>query len=159
VAIALGPAPSAPLALHEVTARWLPVVAESMHGGQHTDIDRMQHQWEASLVLAVPDLSSSRRFDVLLSLREAVLNAMQHGCGGRAECVATLDVAIRPAARLLRATIEDPGAGHTFDVVAHEAAAGLQMVDSHRGLSLIHSLASSVTCERHGALLQLDFRY
>jgi anti-sigma regulatory factor (Ser/Thr protein kinase) len=139
--------------------RWLPVIADRFAGADHVRIDGLQARWERHLLMAIPEMSEARRIDVLLAAREAALNAMRHGCVASAAREATLQVCIRARSRLLRVTVEDPGPGHDFDLDRHEASAGDGMVDQHRGIALIHRLASAVTVGRNGARLLLDFRY
>jgi anti-sigma regulatory factor (Ser/Thr protein kinase) len=159
VVLMLGPIGSDGPPVRDVSARWHPVVEDQYHGNEHHVIDALQHRWHACLALAVPELSDSRTFDVLLSTREMMLNALCHGCGGDASQVATLQIAFRPDRRLLRVRIADPGPGHAFDYRAHEGSAGDNMVDAHRGLSMVHQMASTVRTERDGARVILDFRY
>ena len=136
---------------------WLPVLTERHDGSDTCGIDASQAEWEQQISFAVPGMSEARRLDVLLALREAVLNGMKHGCASTPGNEVTLEVCIRAAARVLRATIDDPGPGHDFDHEQHERFA--ELLDGHRGLALIHKLASGVIVERHGAQLILDFRY
>jgi len=138
---------------------WLPVHHADFGGADAEAIDTLQAELERSIAMVAGEATANRVAEMLVTLREALLNAMVHGCEGRAERRGRVQLCIRPEARVLRAVVEDSGAGHDFDHHAHVAAAGAGLVDLHRGLSLIHSLASAVTTERHGARLCMDFRY
>ena len=138
-------------------AHWLPVLQESYPGTKTPPIDLWQTYWEKSLQLALPDLPESRRFDVLLALRESVINALLHGCDGNPELRGQLSIAVNLAERTLRTIVSDPGPGHDFTRKPHEPAE--ELADLHRGLSLINRLATQMTSARNGAELQLDFRY
>jgi anti-sigma regulatory factor (Ser/Thr protein kinase) len=145
-------APDSILAPH-----WLPVLQENYSGTPTPPVDRWQVQWENCLQLALPDLPESRRFDVMLALRESIINALIHGCAGRPELHGRLSIAVNPAERILRAIVSDPGPGHDFAVKPPDPAD--EPADLHRGLSLIRRLATQMTPSRHGAELLLDFRY
>lgn len=136
---------------------WLPILHETYAGDQAPQIDRLQQHWERSLQLALPDLSESRRFDILLATREAVINALAHGCQGLATRQAHLHAVARPHTHTLRLTISDSGPGHAYDWESPHRSDDL--VDLHRGLALIHRLATKITSARQGAELTLDFNY
>ena len=136
---------------------WWPVLSEQMPGSDFARIDALQANWESQLRFVVPGMSDARMGDILLVLRESVLNAMCHGCQCDAHRSATLTICLRLGSRLLRATIEDTGAGHAFDPAANEE--GAELADLHRGLALINSLASAVKVERKGSRLTIDVRY
>lgn len=139
------------------TSHWQPVLHETYAGTKTPQIDLWQNYWERSLELALPDLPESRRFDVLLALRESVINALLHGCGGNPALHGELSITVNPAERTLRTIISDPGQGHDFSRKPHEPAD--ELADLHRGLSLINRLATQMTANRNGAELILDFRY
>lgn len=138
-------------------AAWLPVLHDQYHGGQGPAIDLLQGRWERSLQLALPDLSESRRYDILLATREAVINALQHGCGGQADGEAKLTLTTQLARRCVRCIVSDAGPGHDYDWLAQHQ--GDELVDLHRGLALINRVATRVTTARRGAELTLDFAY
>jgi FixJ family two-component response regulator/anti-sigma regulatory factor (Ser/Thr protein kinase) len=136
---------------------WWPVLMEEMPGADHGRIDALQANWEHQLRFVVPGMSEARLLDILLVLRESVLNAMCHGCNREARRSATLTVCLRLRSRLLRATIEDAGEGHDFDPAQHHD--GADLAEFHRGLALINNLASSVKVARRGSRLTIDVRY
>lgn len=136
---------------------WMPILYERYPGSRQPPIDAMQLTWERSFQLALPGLSETRRFDVLLALREAMINALLHGCGGNPDLLGELTLLAQPGQRLLRAIVSDPGPGHSFTRKPHEADE--ELADLHRGLGLIQRLATQLTPSRNGAELTLDFRY
>jgi anti-sigma regulatory factor (Ser/Thr protein kinase) len=116
----------------------------------HPLIDKWQERWRRSLRFALPGLTDESMFDILLVTREAVLNAVEHGCGpGEA---ATLTAAYHAERKLVRLIVSDPGAGHK----------GLEEENDddperrHRGLSLIRGLSRRVAARRGGAELHMD---
>ena len=139
------------------TAPFRPLILEQYHGGQAGEIDEIQAFWWRSLTLAAPELPEDRLHDVLLASREALLNALHHGCGGRAGQSATYQAAYSTASQTLRVRVSDPGPGHHFDLARHERRAGRELVENQRGLILIKHLASTVDFARNGASVVLDF--
>ncbi len=136
---------------------WLPLLHDTYHGGQVTEINRLQIRWERCLRLALPELSESRCYDLLLTLRETVLNALKHGCHAEPGQLATLTVTAQPDRHQVRCTVSDSGPGHAFDGIGH--LEDEELPDLHRGLALIHRLATRVTIARRGAELTLDFTF
>ena len=136
---------------------WLPILHENYGGTKTPSMDQWQTYWEKSLALALPALPESRRFDVILALRETVINALAHGCAGNPALTASLSLSVNLTQRTLRAIISDPGPGHAFTLKPHEADD--ELADLHRGLSLINRLATQMTSNRNGAEVILDFRY
>jgi CheY-like chemotaxis protein len=135
-----------------------PLLAESYGHDDIPRIDDLQGFWQASLKLALADPAPALLHDILLCSREAVLNALQHGCksGERA----LFQVSIDPHRGLLRLRIRDPGCGHDF-ISPHSNGPAASVLDGlaalHRGLLLIDHLCPRVQRERRGADLTLDF--
>jgi len=136
---------------------FFPLVVEEYHGGQARSIDSLQEQWRRSLEFCLPQLSEEVSYNVLLCSREAVINALQHGCAGRADRTARFQISYHPAQKLIRAQVHDPGPGHRFDLARHEVAAYEQLIDAHRGLMIMHCMAARVVSARNGASLIMDF--
>ncbi|MBL9120953.1 MAG: response regulator [Phycisphaerae bacterium] len=137
--------------------RFQPLLMWRYRGNQSAEIDDLVAYWRRSLRLALPGLVDGKEHDIILATREAVLNAMTHGCGEREDGIAKLQIAYRASTRTIRVWVEDSGSGHAFDRAAHEQSAGDGLVTEHRGLTFIHFLASAVRYERNGASLMMDF--
>ena len=138
---------------------WLqPLLVEDYRGDQAGEIDGLEAAWRRNLKLALPDLSAPLEHDILLALREAVLNAMKHGCARLAEKSLRLQISYDRLRQILRVWVEDPGLGHQFDVAAHADSTGLELIDEHRGLIFIMHLAHAVKFERNGATIILEFQ-
>ena len=135
-----------------------PIILESYCGDQARDIDQMCSFWRRNLQFAFPDLTDASEHDILLASREAVLNALKHGCQNQADKIVHFQASYHPEGNLLRVWVEDPGPGHQFDVAAHANELDQQLIDQHRGLICIHHLAQSVHAERDGATLIMDFQ-
>lgn len=150
LALRFGLSPRQPPACHTL-------LHEFYHGNQANDIDRLQDRWERTLKLALPNPPEDVLGIVLLCLREACLNGMNHGCGRREELSVELFIAYEPAAQKLHTIIADPGPGHCFDWQHHVTEALESLIAEHRGLSLIFGLPTSAVAEANGARLVLAF--
>lgn len=135
-----------------------PLISESYHGGQSTEIDEMQSYWRRSLAIAIPELTDSQMHDILLASREIMLNALIHGCARRADRKADFQIAYLPKSRTLRVRVDDPGPGHRFDIARQERLAALELVEAQQGLLLVERLASHLAFERGGAGVKMDFK-
>jgi FixJ family two-component response regulator/anti-sigma regulatory factor (Ser/Thr protein kinase) len=136
-----------------------PLLAETYHGAQSAEIDRFQSLWQRSLNLAVPELSEVKLHDVLLASREALLNALEHGCGGQAAQSATFQASYCPQQRTIRVRVSDSGSGHDGHAEEQERLADGELADGHRGLILVKHLANSVIFERQGASVVMNFTW
>lgn len=134
-----------------------PVLRDVLRGDALSRIDAVQAHWERSLRVALPEVDEDRLFDVLLALREAVINALAHGCRGLAERSATLVVSHRVAPQSVTVCVKDDGDGHAFDFLSHEAAASRALLPEHRGLVLMRNLASRLTLTEHGTRVLMEF--
>jgi anti-sigma regulatory factor (Ser/Thr protein kinase) len=150
LAVRVGLRPGKPVAFHTL-------LHDHYRGDQVVEIDSLQLRWKRSLQLAIPELPADRLDEILLCLREACLNALLHGCQRSAALNAEVSLAYEPGAKRLHVSISDPGPGHAFDWERHVERAVDELLDEHRGLSLIHGFASSVRTERNGAHLRLTF--
>ena len=131
-----------------------PLISDQYGPDQAASIDRLQARWIHSLQLALPGLSPSVRYDLILSAREAVLNALKHGCGpyGKAQFQVT-----RAQCGALRVRVSDPGSGYRFDVAQHQAEDAQNPVERHRGLMLMHAHAARISRSREGAEVLMEF--
>jgi len=135
------------------------VISERYHGGQAAEIDRLQSYWRRSLLLMAPELPASRLHDILLGSREALLNALNHGCrcDGRQSALFQLDCSRQR--QLVRVTVSDPGPGHKFDIHRHEQRAGQDLPTEHRGLILMKYLANRLRLDQHGTRVIMEFEF
>jgi CheY-like chemotaxis protein/anti-sigma regulatory factor (Ser/Thr protein kinase) len=140
-----------------VAKAFWPVLSEHYHGGQLEGIDALQSDWHRSLALAVPQIPPSRMHDILLACREAMLNALEHGCARRPDREAGLMMSYCVSRQIFRVRVSDGGPGHQFDIERQEQRATRELVDEHRGLLLMKSLATRLRLERNGAEVIMDF--
>jgi hypothetical protein len=83
------------------------------------------------------------------------LNGCQHGCRDE-EDEADFRILHDRQGRFLRLLLDDPGAGHDFEIEAWEQKHQLHPVEHHRGLLLIKHLAQRMEQRRRGASLLVD---
>lgn len=140
-----------------VSGHYSPFLLDEYHGGQDGEIDQFVERWRQHLQFTIPKLSEPLLHDILLAAREAVINAIRHGCGGDATKQVRFQMSFHPEKRAIKIWIEDPGPGHQFDFDAHEQAAADQILSEHRGLIFMVNLAHGVNFQRNGASVILEF--
>ncbi|HRE84137.1 MAG TPA: ATP-binding protein, partial [Opitutaceae bacterium] len=133
------------------------ILRQTLRGNTESQINEYQEFWARTLSLALPDLSEAARYAILLCTREAVLNALKHGCKGSANHAVLLEISLQPDLSRVQVYICDPGEGHTFDLDTYEPQASADMLTEHRGLILISHLCDQLISERNGAELTLLF--
>ena len=136
---------------------WDPVVLEKYHGGRAGEIDKLQAYWSRSLKLALPKIEDAQLHDVLLACREAVLNALEHGCQSDPAKQATLQISSQLPGGVVRVWVDDPGPGHDFTIAEREERDDGQLFEKHRGLIFMKHLSSSLVLERRGASVTMEF--
>ncbi|HTH46597.1 MAG TPA: response regulator [Candidatus Limnocylindria bacterium] len=136
-----------------------PLLVEVYAGNQAGAVDVAQAYWRRSLELALPELSDATLHDVLLASREAVLNALIHGCRAEAQLSVTFAISACRKKRTLRVCVNDPGPGHSFDIEGFEQRGIEGLVTAHRGLILMKCLAGSLSTRRNGASVTMDFAW
>ncbi len=136
-----------------------PLFLEAYAGNQAGAVDVAQAYWRRSLELALPELSDAILHDVLLASREALLNALIHGCRTERQRSATFAISACRKMRTLRVCVSDPGPGHSFDIEGfkHRGIEGL--VTAHRGLILMKCLAGSLSTRKNGASVTMEFAW
>lgn len=132
-----------------------PVVLDFYGPEQIHDIDALQAVWENSLRIALPDLDRTTLYGVLLAAREAVVNALLHGC--QAGEKARFEMMYLASTQTLSVLVSDPGPGHNFSLNEHEIEHQNDLADAHRGLMLIESFATDTERSRNGANLRMEF--
>jgi anti-sigma regulatory factor (Ser/Thr protein kinase) len=134
-----------------------PIVCESYRGNLDGKIDEFADSWRRNLKLAISDLSEEFEHDILLATREAVLNAMKHGCRLQGEKVVSLQISVSSPPSRVQVWVDDPGSGHQFDFDLQNEIATQELIDEHRGLIFMKNLANTMRFERNGASLLLEF--
>ena len=86
-----------------------PIVLEEYNAMHIGEVDTWMERWSRSLRLAIPHLTSAVEHDLCLAGREALLNALKHGCLQFPECPAMFQIGYRADSGLLRLWVQGPG--------------------------------------------------
>ncbi len=141
------------------SALFQPILHESYSGDEYQDIDHLQSVWRRSIQFAVGDEMGDRLYDLLICLREGMLNAFHHGCEGSPEKVCTLQMSYLPDEKVVRVRIDDPGKGHNFDLKKRLSELDIAAEGQGRnlGLGIIQHLSDEFGIENKGTSLLFDF--
>jgi anti-sigma regulatory factor (Ser/Thr protein kinase) len=123
-------------------------------------LDQLQDEWEEM----VGKLCSSwncktKKDDISLCCREAVMNALTHGFVGVAkeDRLSTLEIACHETKGYVRVRVEDPGSGHQFDLQKR-----MMELDTLRsgqfGLVMMYYLSNWFEIQRGGSRVILGFK-
>ena len=141
----------------EPQGAFVPIIHDEYSGNALNKVDRFQSIWKHSLQLVCPEADTVKLDRFILACREAVINAMKHGCQEDAKKKASFTVSLDKNQRQLTATVSDPGEGHSFDYEQRD-----QQLDSllpgHLGLVLISKLVDEMHCENKGSRLRMQMK-
>lgn len=117
------------------------------------DVDFLGEFWRKLLEQRFPDIASEKLFDVILLLREVVLNGISHGCkDARHHCELYLyEMGDGDGIRIF---FRDPGAGYEDNFLVSEDLGSLD--ERNAGLMLIKSISEKIEVRKKGAELLLD---
>lgn len=135
----------------------VPILYDHYHGDACLKVDRYQSVWKRSLELLFPQGKSTTLERFVLACREAVLNAMKHGCQGSAEQSAEFCVKYRASTHTLEAIVRDPGPGHNFDFELRDQQLE-HLKPGNLGLVLISKLVDEMQLEHNGSQLRLKMK-
>lgn len=136
---------------------FVPIFDQRFAGDQGGEIDAIQTKAENSLRLVLPEIVDEKLSAVLLCLREALINAFEHGCENRPERTARLTLLWAESSARLLVEVSDDGEGHAFALSAHEQDAGELMLTEHRGLILMRNLCDEIKFSRQGRVVTMSF--
>jgi CheY-like chemotaxis protein/anti-sigma regulatory factor (Ser/Thr protein kinase) len=118
----------------------VPVFMGMYTGDQVSMIDEIQEQLSSTLRFRDPDVSDDTLYALLLCSREALLNALNHGCRGDPAQSASLSVMQSTFDQSWRIVVRDDGEpmqGSIFETHMHED-------QLHRGLNLIQAFSKDL---------------
>lgn len=133
-----------------------PLLSEHYAGTELEHIDQLQSNWRRSISFALDDRLGDRLYDLLICIREGMINALTHGCEKSGEKFAHLQISINDDKDMLRVYIDDPGKGHEFDLVSRLERLGKES-GGNLGLGIIQHLSDSFNVENKGTSLVFDF--
>ena len=137
--------------------RVAPVIYDEYQGNEFTKIDRFQLVWAHSLKLVIPDGNTTLLDRFVLACREAVLNALKHGCMGDPSKKASFLVKYEAATQTLEGIVKDPGEGHDFDY-AQRVQKLEELTPGNLGLVLISKLVDEIILEDGGSVLRMKMK-
>ena len=121
-------------------------------------IDAVQQNFVESLSLALGKHFASRKHDILICMREAMINALKHGCQKSTKHSATMTATYIEDAQSLTVIISDPGAGHDFDIDDHRTDLETDLPgDKHLGLVMMHELPDETETRNNGSYVRMRF--
>jgi FixJ family two-component response regulator/anti-sigma regulatory factor (Ser/Thr protein kinase) len=139
-----------------LNAIYEPIISEHYAGTEVEHIDHLQSNWRRSLVFALEDRLGDRLYDLLICIREGMINALTHGCERSPEKFAHLQICLDADRENLRVVIDDPGRGHQFNL--QRTLEGINRHESkHLGLGIIQHLSDEFAIENSGTSLVFDF--
>ncbi|MEX0326023.1 MAG: response regulator [Puniceicoccaceae bacterium] len=151
LAIRLNLIPDLPL-----TQSFEPILSEHYAGTEVDHVDQLQANWRRCITFALDDRLGDRLYDLLICIREGMLNALTHGCEGSSEKFAHLQICVNEDKDVLRIYIDDPGRGHAFNLEERLAKLSEQ-TGKHLGLGIIQHLSDEFRVENKGTSLVFDF--
>lgn len=135
-----------------------PIISEQYSGAESAHIDELQSVWRRSLQYALEEELGDRLYELLICIREGMLNALIHGCSGSADKFCHLQITIDRPARKVRVRIDDPGKGHSYDL-QRRLATMIPADGQNMGLGIIHHLSDVFVVENKGTSLLFDFSF
>ncbi len=136
---------------------WSPLLHQTYRAEEASEIDRLQRFCERSLEVALPQMADDRLCSIVLCLREALLNALEHGLADRPEGRAGVRLSYHREQGQVCLEVVDDGPGHRFDLERHETAAGDLLLTAHRGLLFIKNLADTFALADDGRCVRMEF--
>jgi anti-sigma regulatory factor (Ser/Thr protein kinase)/CheY-like chemotaxis protein len=133
-----------------------PILSEHYSGSELEHIDQLQANWRRCITFALGDRLGDRLYDLLICIREGMINALTHGCEGDSDKFAHLQISINDEKDLLRVFIDDPGRGHSFNLGERLQQLG-ERKGKHLGLGIIQHLSDELHVENKGTSLVFDF--
>ncbi len=127
---------------------------ETLPGDSAARIDDLQAAWTRQFSLILPDLPDTDAHDLTLCLREALLNALVHGCAGDPARTATVEILINAEQAKIVLGVADDGPGFDPDNIMP----GADPEHISLGLRLIRSLAREVRHSPDGRRVDMTFR-
>jgi FixJ family two-component response regulator len=129
-----------------------PIYLKLCKGGDVDKIDELQASWKRCLGLMFPVFPEERLHEITLATREALLNAMLHGCKDCPDRECKVQIAFDADSKMLLVRVDDEGCGY-------EAG---EQDDCHGdhvslGLQIIQFYADKISLSRNGAALTMHF--
>ncbi|MCS7008622.1 MAG: SpoIIE family protein phosphatase, partial [Chthoniobacterales bacterium] len=139
---------------------FLPIYHTNFHGGLGNGVDDIHRSILACLHMAIPHLKEHRIHNIALCCREAILNAIQHGCGYDSSHHAFISIELHLSnPQLLRIVVADSGKGFDYNSFDPTLLDPIENEHNHvsLGLRVIRGLADAVRFHKNGSHIEIDF--
>jgi CheY-like chemotaxis protein/anti-sigma regulatory factor (Ser/Thr protein kinase) len=131
----------------------IPIQNEQYRGDSSDQIDALQESWTKTLKLTLPRLEEDLLHDVILCVREAVLNALNHGCEGDPGKLVRFELLVDGSEAFLHTRVTDDGAG--FNPECAKPPDDPEHISL--GLQVIRALTHAVRHSSDGRTIELTF--
>ncbi|MDQ8184780.1 response regulator [Pelagicoccus sp. SDUM812002] len=135
----------------------IPLISLDLSGDRIGDIDSIQEYCEKSIRIVAPQIDSELLSDILVCLREGLINALKHGCHASPELATSLRLSRSHDLSKISIQIRDEGSGHNFDWETHGENASENLIPEHRGLIMMQSIPSRIDVSNHGSSVLMEF--
>lgn len=137
----------------------LPLISLTVSGDRVSQIDEIQAYCEKSLRIAIPKIDCGFLSDLLVCLREALINALKHGCEACPDLSADLRLSRSHDGSKISIQIADEGTGHNFDWQSHAETAAENLIPEHRGLIMMQSIPNRIDFFDRGTRVLMEFEW
>lgn len=135
----------------------LPIVSASIPGDHVGKIDEWQSYFDRSLRAALNRVDGEILSEVLICIREGLINALNHGCKQDPTINALVMISVCSKSGEIAVLIEDPGSGHDFDFKSHSDQLGQELIAEHRGMMIMESIPKSFEIRNGGRSVHMKF--
>jgi CheY-like chemotaxis protein len=122
-----------------------------------SNIDDLEEEWHRSLQLCLLQVSEICFHELILVMRELVLNGLAYGVPNPDGDSVTLSLFREPGESALYIRFTDAGTGHAYNLEATPEELLQQLQRSTSGLYIIRCLTHRIKMERRGACLLIEF--
>lgn len=135
----------------------IPILHQIYCGADLDRIDSIQSFCENSIRYSISDADPGIVSEILVCIREALINALKHGCRGRQDVCAVIQIAKSRDGSKISIQIRDEGDGHNFDWKSHANEAADNLISEHRGLIMMQAIPSRTVVSHNGSHILMDF--
>ena len=133
---------------------WLPLHHQTHPGDSLSRIDTLHADWTRLLRLSIPLLGETSLHDIPLCIREAAINAFQHGCKHSPDRSCRIEILLDPTLQRLLVRLTDDGLG--FDPASPRPPEDPNHISL--GIQLIRSLTLSCHHSPDGRSIEMIFQ-
>lgn len=135
----------------------IPLISLDLPGDRIADIDSIQSYCEKSIRIVAPNIDCGFLSELLVCLREALINALKHGCQACPDLTARLRLSRSQDLSKFSIQIRDEGSGHSFDWQTHAEKAAENLIPEHRGIIMLQSIPTRIDFSEKGSCVLMEF--